>query len=814
METKSWLQKFACQTEVILRPANHVNPREGRPHPGRHLLSRYAAALIVALFPALVLAQKSPPTIQSVWPNGGTRGTAVTALVDGSNLGHVKAFLFNTPGLTTRLVKTTELPNIPPQPRQGVVVTSARIEDRASRHRLTLEIVIAPEAEPGIHAFRIQTVFGTTNLVSFAVSPFPEAEERQSNNTLGQAQHLVLPVTVKGEISEPGDIDHFRFEATAGQELVFEILAAPLGSRLNSRLALLDSEGNMLAENDDFNGRDSVLTYTTEKSGTYCIRVTDAQMGSGDRFDYRLQAGQFPYITEVFPLGVRAGQAASLQLRGANLAVKSVTIEEDTALWARTIPVQVAGALNRVRAAVGSYPEALEREPNDSPTTAQRISVPVTVNGRVQGQSGEDIFQFSARKGQRIVLEVHAQRLGSALDSFLEILDSQGKPVPRAALRCLAQTAVTLNDPDSNRAGIRLENWSDFAIDDYVMIGGELLQVQALPRHPDDDMIFKNFRGRRVGFEDTTPEAHALGTPVYKVKLFPPGTSFPPNGMPIFQLHYRNDDGGPLHGRDSRLTVLVPDDGDYFVRLRDVRGLGGERYPYRLTVREARPDFVLFSDRENLNVPPGGQIPLTVTAYRLDGFEGSIEVATEGLPSGVTAGRGEIPPGSDSTVLLIRAGEGFCVEPAPFRIVGRARLSEGRELVRAVDVERRLSLVATSGPADIQMVAESRQVRIAPGTEVQVTVRVDRQNGFGARVPVEVRNLPHGVRVLDVGLNGVLITEQETSRTFTLYAEPWVSPLKQPFYAVGRVETNSFIPLEHASDPIELVVLPQRAGNR
>ena len=35
-----------------------------------------------------------------------------------------------------------------------------------------------------------------------------------------------------------------------------------------------------------------------------------------------------------------------------------------------------------------------------------------------------------------------------------------------------------------------------------------------------------------------------MGVPMYKVGLHPPGSTFPPNGFPVFTLYYRNDDGG------------------------------------------------------------------------------------------------------------------------------------------------------------------------------------------------------------------------------------------------------------------------------
>ena len=56
------------------------------------------------------------------------------------------------------------------------------------------------------------------------------------------------------------------------------------------------------------------------------------------------------------------------------------------------------------------------------------------------------------------------------------------------------------------------------------------------------------------------------------------------------------------------------------------------------------------------------------------------------------------------------------------------------------------------------------------------------------RVPLDVKGLPHGVRVLNVGLNGILVTERETSREVVLYAEPWVQPMERPLVVLARRE--------------------------
>jgi hypothetical protein len=66
------------------------------------------------------------------------------------------------------------------------------------------------------------------------------------------------------------------------------------------------------------------------------------------------------------------------------------------------------------------------------------------------------------------------------------------------------------------------------------------------------------------------------------------------------------------------------------------------------------------------------------------------------------------------------------------------------------------------------------------------------------------------VRVLDVGLNGVLITEEETSQKFILEAKPWVKPMEQTIALTGEVETRSPIKSFYASAPITLKIVPNR----
>ena len=119
----------------------------------------------------------------------------------------------------------------------------------------------------------------------------------------------------------------------------------------------------------------------------------------------------------------------------------------------------------------------------------------------------------------------------------------------RGCIRCgrrRSTCAITV----STGSGIRLLTWNELHRGDYVYIDRELLKVDELPKGPDEDTSFQDvIVGQRICFEDTTAEGHALLRPVYKVDVLPPGTAVVPNGLPVFDLVDRNDDGGPTFGR-------------------------------------------------------------------------------------------------------------------------------------------------------------------------------------------------------------------------------------------------------------------------
>src|SRR5262249_786433 len=289
---------------------------------------------------------------------------------------------------------------------------------------------------------------------------------------------------------------------------------------------------------------------------------------------------------------------------GAGLPADS-TLRPVTGSGARFLPVDTptGKTLNMARFESSPSPEFAEAEPNDTPAQARYLPIPSAISGRISStpslphstasstRADIDHISFDARKGDRLTIETLARRLGSPLDSVIDILDAEGKPVPRSTLRAVAETYTVLRDHDSRSKGIRLQHWEDVQPNDLMMLGDEILKVQILPLGPDEDVKYFDKGGLRLGYLGTTPQAHAINSAAYKVEIHPPGALFAPNGMPVMTLNYSNDDGGPGLGSDSQILFDVPADGRYFVRVRDVRNLGGDDFYYRLVVRPRQEDF-------------------------------------------------------------------------------------------------------------------------------------------------------------------------------------------------------------------------------
>ena len=745
-------------------------------------------------------------TLDPPHPRGVVRGRVTRLNLTGTHLQHATA------ARVPQGWSVTLVPLDPPKPN-------------------TLALDLHPPADAPLEpvALSMMTPYGITNSQLVDVLTAPELNAAEPNDP---SQPLVAPdlsetddLVIVGAIDKPGDVDAIRFHPPSGQVVRLTVAAESFGSPLRAELTLRHPDtGAILRQirHATLNADPSLDLDATNYKGPVVVELRDqAQDGSGNHL-YRLRVGSFARIDRLECLGVPAGVETTLTLTGANLKdhcarVNAVSTPPGTIL---TLPALSAtspraGTPRKVVVADGPQfvtdsPAASDSNQPDGSSSERALAIPSGVTARLNQPGASRDHWFRAVAGQPVVVEVFARRLGLALDSFLEILDEQGNPIPRAVLRPVAETQVTFRDHSASSPGIRLSRWDHLRMGDLLLAGRELMRIRELPRNPDDDCQFEAFDGRRLGFLETTPEQHPVDQLMRKVEVHPPDTVFPDQSSAPLTLTFSNDDGGPGFASDSRVTFLPPRDGLYRARVSDARGFGPESEPitnddfaYHLVIRPTAPSFQPRLSPAEPIVPAGGATLVTLTLERRDGFTGAVRIEPLESPPGLTITPTVVEANRFEAEVLIAAD----ADAAPFFAHGLA--------LKAVAVDHpddpAWQRTIKSGPITVARMNDltiepisTEPITLKPGGVTTFAFRVNRLNPEIGRIPVEFRNLPYGTRVLNIGLNGILVTPQETERVVELYAEPWVRPTRRPVYPAARVEaTRQVIPV---SAPVELII--------
>lgn len=490
---------------------------------------------------------------------------------------------------------------------------------------------------------------------------------------------------------------------------------------------------------------------------------------------------------------------------------------------------------------LAQLPQEKETEPNDSPQQAMPLSAPVTVQGILwkdvqpaQGveTSDVDLYRFRSQSGQTWLIETKAASQKSPADTKIEVLHADGQPVLRYRLRAVRDSSITFRPINSTQNKARVTNWREMELNQFLYMGGEICKLFLMPQGPDSGFQFYTVNGKRRCYFDTSATIHALDEPVYIVEAYPPGTKLVDNGLPIFKLYYTNDDDGDRKlGNDSRLMFTAPEDGEYLVRVTDVRGFNGKNFQYSLTIREPKPDFKVSLIGKNATIGAGGGQRLVVKVDRADDFDGEVSVDITGMPAGfhisspivvqaghleakgvinvdldvkpTLAGNASLPKKSGSKNKL-RQPPSPPPLPEPLYLIDWSKLKitatatvQGKQVVKdvgnlgMVNVAKKPNVIVHLEPDPNAKPTSSRshELVIAPGTSITAMVWIER-NGFNGEMRFDVDNLPHGVIVGNLGLSGIMVREGETHRQIIITASDWVPETTRHIHATARSAGN------------------------
>src|SRR5579885_1910321 len=295
---KAWEAGRMTEKKVYPRQAEAVLALAVRPDQKQIAVGRYDGVLSLLdaetgkVQSTPLPAKPKPPQATKITPSSGQRGKTVRVTVEGKALDDVSELTANQPGVTAKLVA-----------------------EGRSAGSVQFDVAFPPTTPAGVYPLTVKGPGGASAPVSFTVDLFAAAAEQEPNDSPHTGQRVALPATVVGALGRAGDVDWYRFEAKAGQQVGVQVLTAAVGSKVDPVLTLTDPAGRVVAESTN-----GVLGHVCEKAGVYALGIGDREYRGGANMHYRLHAGEVPVVTAVFPLGLQRGTEAEIHLEGVYLA--------------------------------------------------------------------------------------------------------------------------------------------------------------------------------------------------------------------------------------------------------------------------------------------------------------------------------------------------------------------------------------------------------------------------------------------------------------------------------------------------------------
>ena len=315
------------------------------------------AAFITACLSLTAAAQSvclPAPRLMTTMPMGGAVGTTFDVTITGQNIDDAELLSFSHPGITAAH-----------KLKSGIPVPGRYV------------ITIDPDCPPGVHEARVMTRLGVSTSRAFNVGTLPEATRTTANTTLETAMPLELNTVCNATMTKQA-VDYFSFKATKDQRIVVDCAARNIDSKLTPVIVVADKSGaDLVVER-----RGGTIDFTAPADGTYVVKVHDLTYNGGPYHFYRLV--------------LRSPDAGVVLQRPAGT---------------RTV-----SSFSWPPAGMGDASVTPEREPNNTASTPQKITLPCDISGSFFPAADVDSFQFTAKKGEVWWVEVASERFGLNTD--------------------------------------------------------------------------------------------------------------------------------------------------------------------------------------------------------------------------------------------------------------------------------------------------------------------------------------------------------------------------------------------------------------
>lgn len=767
----------------------------------------HRAFLFCAFFALLQNAQQvwgAAPEITAVSPRGLRIGATTSLTISGANLGPQSLLVL------------------------GVPTSQQVVREGSTGNQIQVDVTLDASVSPGIYQLRVVTPDGISAPVGMGIDSLPQQAWAD--------QIPSLPIALSGQV-QGSDVMRTTFAGKAGEQITIDVESRRLGIESNLVVHLY-AEGKRelaFAQANATSGQDTRLVHTLAADGNYTISIHDALYRGPAPGSFRLKVGALYYADLVFPLAVKQGSRAELQLLGGSFAQG-----EKLSFLAPEILGSMPAGFPRGAQATGPAPrvmvtgvEELMEPPLGQPLPA--ITLPVGINGRISESGQEDVYTIPVSEGQALRIELTADRMGSPLDASLSIRNMAGM-----------ELAAADDQPNSK----------DPALDFTVPAGNTslVIAIRDVAGRGGDRFIY------RLGIEPA-------GRPDFRLTILDDKFSLPQGGFSVVRVHADRQGyngtirlsvldlpaGVTLSGAEipagatdtlvalhntsklpvARITQLIGEstEGDAKLRRRASFTTATTPAPLKqdlgLAVAAPAPLGLTWSVASGpADLPRGGQLPIAVSIARSPQGVGAVRLSlmtTQAMPKKTVKNAFQQDVQVDDPDRLIRfegapmiaadqnaAGANLLVpidlSGPVFDVTVKAELlaADGNTVVASVfSPPLRLPSVA---PFSVQLSGENKVAALSgTGESGRIVGKIVRRPGFVQPVVLSLAGLPD-----------LLPTPKlEVAADQTDFSFPIAFPQNSPLGPVGNVRlvaeasTSAGVPaLKAAETPIELTVVP------
>lgn len=702
-------------------------------------------AIFAFTFASLALqalnAFASTPEVLMMSPPGVQRGTTTEVTITGARLKDAKQILFFSPGIEATNVTATE--------------------DNVCKATIT----VAPDCTCDLHAFRVYTTTGLSNIRYMGVGALPIVTEVEPNSEFAKPQAIGINSTVHG-IVQSEDVDYYAVDLAKGQSLTVELEGLRLSYMydfFDPFVAILDSKRFEMARSDDMPlvQQDGICSMVAPEAGRYIIEVRESSFGGSDRAQYRLHVGSYPRPLAMYPSGGPAGQPLNV-----------TCIDSLGQQWQQTLQIPadakgtyrawaekdglVAPSPNYLR--VTPCQNVLEQPENDDPNKVTCVEGMAAFNGVLEKDNDTDWFGFTAKKDQQYEIRAYARStLRSPVDAVIMIHKVGGGQIAANDDSGGPDAFISFKVPEDGNYAI--------GIRDHLGVGGAhyVYRIEVVPPQPEVATSVNEMErwvsqvvnvpaGARMAVEANLVRRFVGGAGSLTIPDLPPGATLANTPvaadltMVPLMIHAAAD--APLQGKLVDLVSQLPLTPEQLLQghleqrcqiIRgqnnvDVWGYNGNRLAIAVTepapfdIQVVQPQVPLVRD---------GSMDLMVKAIRKEGFVQPIQLRLLSLPPGVGASGSIAIPGDKSEATIpMTANGGAQLRVWPITVLATYDTGRGPVTIASEFV----NLEVTDSFFEFQFnktVAEQ-------GKSADILVGLKVKRPFEGKAEIEVLGLPPG----------------------------------------------------------------------